>query len=50
MTRNEILTLICLVLLLATDTALIAAALYMRNQVQNIKDTLRRLPVVGSLI
>lgn len=50
MNRNEILTLCCLVLLLATDAALAYTYIYISNTVQDVKLKLQQLPVVGGLI
>ncbi len=50
MTRNEILTIVCLVLILATDAILLAAFLYGRSEVEGLKAKLRAIPGVGALI
>ena len=50
MTRNETLTLLCLMLLVLTDAALVYGVVYVRGQVESVKRTLRAIPGVGNLI
>lgn len=50
MTRHETLTLICLMLILATDAALLYGYLCVNNQVQKLKTSLRAIPGLNSLL